>query len=365
MISIDNVPWFKKYVITSSLSVFACQTDCDPSDEIITFFINQSTSNQPQLRTIATKALRTILYRKKKALYSDLSQSLPYICGSLENFDSEHFYNDLIVAPKTYAKFYHMNFKNSEERIYFNRFTSQIASWMIKFFHLNSQEKENSNEEIFQVEIAKLWKSFARVFDVDFFKPLLSVIIKRKNSENENSFETLSKPVQRCLAEIIAGLIRGSKFGATDEQLILTLKSQLLNCNSESINVWLSALRFVYRKRDYRRLEGITKVIFDLPIPDNDNWAATKSIAFQTIPIQFSSHQNHHNQIDYKKWISLMKSSSPMLRRQIAYSLTLTLLSQSEKEEVPAFSLEVIDLLKDKLNNESADENEIKSSMYI
>ncbi len=105
-------------------------------------------------------------------------------------------------------------------------------------------ETSKTNTEAFSTSNIKFYKYIFQLFEDRFFYTCIQPIL------NEYCLNFQEKHQQRVAAEVIAGLIRGSRHWSTTkldklwEWLKPTLKNVLINVIQESVDNWISSIQY-------------------------------------------------------------------------------------------------------------------------
>uniref|UniRef100_A0A8C2YNF4 Proteasome activator subunit 4 n=2 Tax=Chinchilla lanigera TaxID=34839 RepID=A0A8C2YNF4_CHILA len=147
------------------------------------------------------------------------------------------------------------------EQIIFDHFSDpKFVEQLITFLSLEDRKgKDKFNPRRFC-----LFKGLFRNFD-DAFLPILKPHLERLVADSHES-------TQRCVAEIIAGLIRGSKHWTFEkveklwELLCPLLRTALCNITVETYNDWGTCIATSCESRDPRKLHWLFELLLESPL---------------------------------------------------------------------------------------------------
>uniref|UniRef100_A0A8C3LMS3 Proteasome activator subunit 4 n=1 Tax=Chrysolophus pictus TaxID=9089 RepID=A0A8C3LMS3_CHRPC len=147
------------------------------------------------------------------------------------------------------------------EQIIYDHFSDpKFVEQLIKFLSLEDRKgKDKFNPRRFC-----LFKGLFRNFD-DAFLPVLQPHLERLVSDSHES-------TQRCVAEIIAGLIRGSKHWTFEKVeklwklLCPLLRTALSNITVETYNDWGTCIATSCESRDPRKLHWLFELLLESPL---------------------------------------------------------------------------------------------------
>ncbi|XP_063300040.1 proteasome activator complex subunit 4 [Pelobates fuscus] len=150
---------------------------------------------------------------------------------------------------------------SEEEQIIYDHFTDEkFVDQLIKFLSLEDRKgKDKFNPRKFC-----LFKGIFRNFD-DAFLPILNPHLERLVADSHES-------TQRCVAEIIAGIIRGSKhwtFEKVENMWGLVcplLRTALANITVESYSDWGTCVATACESRDPRKLHWLFELLLESPV---------------------------------------------------------------------------------------------------
>ncbi|XP_013404552.1 proteasome activator complex subunit 4 [Lingula anatina] len=152
-----------------------------------------------------------------------------------------------------------------EEQPIYDHFTRQdFVDKMLGFLSL----EENKGKDKFSTKHYTLFKGLFRNFD-DAFLPYLKPHIEKLVADTSHDGHDSS---QRCAAEIISGLIRGSKHWTFDkvssmwEWLVPVLRFAINNMTTESVTDWGTCFATASESRDPRKLHWLFEVLMESPI---------------------------------------------------------------------------------------------------
>ncbi len=150
---------------------------------------------------------------------------------------------------------------NPEERPILEVFHNQnLVDKIVGFFSL----EERKDMDKFDSRKFMLWKGLFRNYGESALKLLKPHIERLSLTENESS--------QRCGAEIIAGLIRGSKhwtWSMTErlwEWLVPLLRKILLHVTVETVGDWGTCMATASESRDPNRIHWLLEVLMEEPL---------------------------------------------------------------------------------------------------
>jgi proteasome activator subunit 4 len=277
------------------------RSDAPPSAELVEFATNCIVSELPAMRKIGISSTsRILLYIKQRTFAQgddeillvketqnprkhlvDTPQPLP--AGYTDNFLEESWTPisdiskcDLVdnvvtgwyVWPKSYQA-YSLEPPNSGDieieeacRAGFEEFRKAYTSWDFwsKIAVYMSQETSKGQEDAFSGTNARLYKS---IFGMFLDEPLetAKVEIERLCSQVDQ------KNQQRAAAELVAGIIRGSKHWSLDKTEALwawlgpLLRKTFAAITPDSLTYWEGMVKFCASQRDPRRLLPLVDVI--------------------------------------------------------------------------------------------------------
>uniref|UniRef100_A0A8C5PB42 Proteasome activator subunit 4 n=1 Tax=Leptobrachium leishanense TaxID=445787 RepID=A0A8C5PB42_9ANUR len=148
-----------------------------------------------------------------------------------------------------------------EEQVIYDHFTDEkFVEQLIKFLSLEDRKgKDKFNPRKFC-----LFKGIFRNFD-DAFLPILKPHLERLVADSHES-------TQRCVAEIIAGVIRGSKHWPFEKvegvwNLVCPLlRTALTNITVESYSDWGTCIATACESRDPRKLHWLFEMLLEAPV---------------------------------------------------------------------------------------------------
>uniref|UniRef100_A0A803SKN4 Proteasome activator subunit 4 n=1 Tax=Anolis carolinensis TaxID=28377 RepID=A0A803SKN4_ANOCA len=148
----------------------------------------------------------------------------------------------------------------AEQVIYDHFCDPKFVEQLIKFLSLEDRKgKDKFNPRRFC-----LFKGLFRNFD-DAFLPVLKPHLERLAADSHES-------TQRCVAEIVAGLIRGSKHWTFDKVenlwkvLCPLLRTALSNITVETYNDWGTCIATSCESRDPRKLHWLFELLLESPL---------------------------------------------------------------------------------------------------
>uniref|UniRef100_A0A8C5MEZ8 Proteasome activator subunit 4 n=1 Tax=Leptobrachium leishanense TaxID=445787 RepID=A0A8C5MEZ8_9ANUR len=150
---------------------------------------------------------------------------------------------------------------SEEEQVIYDHFTDEkFVEQLIKFLSLEDRKgKDKFNPRKFC-----LFKGIFRNFD-DAFLPILKPHLERLVADSHES-------TQRCVAEIIAGVIRGSKHWPFEKvegvwNLVCPLlRTALTNITVESYSDWGTCIATACESRDPRKLHWLFEMLLEAPV---------------------------------------------------------------------------------------------------
>uniref|UniRef100_A0A672S8A5 Proteasome activator subunit 4 n=1 Tax=Sinocyclocheilus grahami TaxID=75366 RepID=A0A672S8A5_SINGR len=150
---------------------------------------------------------------------------------------------------------------NESEKIIYDHFSDQ--QFIDQFIHYLSQEDRKGKDK-FSPRRFCLFKGLFRNFD-DAFLPLLKPHMERLVADSHES-------TQRCVAEIISGLIRGSKHWSYSKVeklwalLCPLLRKALSNITIETYADWGTCIATACESRDPRKLHWLFEMLMESPV---------------------------------------------------------------------------------------------------
>uniref|UniRef100_A0A673LWV1 Proteasome activator complex subunit 4A-like n=1 Tax=Sinocyclocheilus rhinocerous TaxID=307959 RepID=A0A673LWV1_9TELE len=150
---------------------------------------------------------------------------------------------------------------NESEQIIYNHFSDQ--QFIDQFIQYLSLEDRKGKDK-FSSRRFCLFKGLFRNFD-DAFLPLLKPHMERLVADSHES-------TQRCVAEIISGLIRGSKHWSYSKVeklwalLCLLLRKALSNITIETYADWGTCIATACESRDPRKLHWLFEMLMESPV---------------------------------------------------------------------------------------------------
>ncbi|KAK7140459.1 hypothetical protein R3I94_012924 [Phoxinus phoxinus] len=150
---------------------------------------------------------------------------------------------------------------NESEQIIYDHFSDRL--FIDQFIHYLSLEDRKGNDK-FSPRRFCLFKGLFRNFD-DAFLPLLKPHMERLVADTHES-------TQRCVAEIISGLIRGSKHWSYSKVeklwalLCPLLRKALSNITIETYADWGTCIATACESRDPRKLHWLFELLMESPV---------------------------------------------------------------------------------------------------
>eukprot|EP00039_Didymoeca_costata_P033291 m.41688 g.41688 ORF g.41688 m.41688 type:complete len:1837 (-) comp9800_c0_seq1:208-5718(-) len=139
-----------------------------------------------------------------------------------------------------------------------------IPKWMA----FSSQSKADGSASGFSDSRAELYKGLSRNHGMRFFEVFCKEVeMLLQEAPEDGAGERASK--QRCAAEIIAGMVRGSKHWSAENQQVLwdwvipVLQKVFPEVSNLNVADWASALRYCVYDRDPRRIYRLTDHLFE------------------------------------------------------------------------------------------------------
>lgn len=180
------------------------------------------------------------------------------------------FYNfpkPLLVYDKNQPKLERLPDElNESEQVIYSYFSDQ--TFIDQLFNYLSLE-ENKGKDKFSSKRFHLWKGLFRNFGNLFSDKILEKVNLYVNGKDESA--------HRCSAELIAGILRGSKHWSHNN--IVDLKNKLEpiirqvygNITNDTLYDWGTCSATIFENRDPRRFVWILNVYFDDPLKDGGN----------------------------------------------------------------------------------------------
>jgi len=174
---------------------------------------------------------------------------------------------------------------SKEVLVYIEKEFSNTEYWKQLFGYMSMETSTRSNAEAFSTTHIKFFKYIFQMFEDRFFYTCIQPIV------NDYCLNFQEKHQQRVAAEVVAGLIRGSRHWSADkldklwEWLKPTLKSILVNVIQESIDNWISCIQYACVNRDARRFRPIiNNIIHEVLDPHCESfYSETKKLNFISI----------------------------------------------------------------------------------
>ncbi|KAM7381432.1 hypothetical protein PAMA_012322 [Pampus argenteus] len=294
-----ELPWKFEHMATDLLSLLLRDDHPLPSDAVL-FFTQSLTHDSISIRKVAISAMAAILKQLKRPRQkvsvkpSDISgiedpegvcvgdregnRWLQYDSSNLplseEQWDSQHYVEKthwgyyswpremMIYAPSEKPKDDLPYEEMSEgEKIIFEYFSDpEFIDQLIEFLSLEDRKGKDS----FNPRRFCLFKGLFRNYG-DVFLPLLWPHLEQLASDPHESS-------QRCVCEITAGLIRGSKlwsFSKVDRlwQLLCPLiRTALTNITVETFTDWGTCIATACEGRDPRKLHWLFELLMESPL---------------------------------------------------------------------------------------------------
>jgi len=172
--------------------------------------------------------------------------------------------------PETF-KVYKQKTEDNDQYPYYDPTSKEVLDYILQefskteywkqLFSYMSMETSKTNTEAFSTSNIKFYKYIFQLFEDRFFYTCIQPIL------NEYCLNFQEKHQQRVAAEVISGLIRGSRNWSTAkldklwEWLKPTLKNVLQNVIQESVDNWISSIQYACVNRDARRFRPIINII--------------------------------------------------------------------------------------------------------
>lgn len=194
--------------------------------------------------------------------------------------DSYNDHKDILYLDNTYIgwlcwpksfKVYKQNSEENDQLPYYDPTSKDTIDYILQefskpdywkqLFGYMSMETSRSNTEAFSTSHIKFYKHIFQLFEDRFLYTCIQPTLK------EYSLNFQEKHQQRVAAEVIAGLIRGSRNWSTEkldklwEWLKPILKTVLQNVIQESVDNWISCIQYSCVNRDARRFRPIINII--------------------------------------------------------------------------------------------------------
>ncbi|CAF1048161.1 unnamed protein product [Adineta steineri] len=221
---------------------------------------------------------------------------------------------------------YTINNMPDDVAILYNRFIDKnFIKQIIQLMILDEDKDEMDFDQIRFSMFKGLFRNFGLAFFDNFMEELYILMRERKKEKQEES--------HRIAAEIVAGMIRGSKHWTLEmldefwTKLIPFLNELFLNINFETINYWNKSFKYSMENRDprrmYRLIDFISKLIDNKIIlstfTEIARWSLIQNLScFQWRIPSIWSHINQHAKL-------LIDHSHKGVRQQIINVLSISL----------------------------------------
>jgi len=272
---------WRYYELSLNLLKILIRHDIYYPKSAVQIFAKNLINEKESIRKIAIDLFPAILYQmkpnhSKKNLKIVPNDNLWLQADPNLTLDSQSTFNSLNFIDKSYKGFYayenpfliydknqyslkEIDDQNSESKLEVlqlfcdSKFLNQLLSYL-------SLEEEKGNESIKYIRI-QLWKRLYRnygLFNIDLLLPKLNEFI----SSSRDCYH-------RCGAEIIDGLIQGSKYWTFDENkkieelLKHLIKKVFCSVTSETLQIWGSFSSDLFANRDPRRTIWLLNIYLD------------------------------------------------------------------------------------------------------
>ncbi|GCB62155.1 hypothetical protein scyTo_0011429, partial [Scyliorhinus torazame] len=294
-----NLPWKFEQIAIGFLSLLL-RDDVPLPTRAIKFFIQSLNHDALVVRKMAISAVAGIMKQLKRS-HKKIEIDPYTICGSRPktiqpgdrpdnkwlHYDSSNLprtkddWEACLFVEKTHWGYYtwpqklfvyapadqqpklgrNRNEMSEAEQVIYDRFSDpQFMEQLVKFLSLEDRKgKDKFNPRRFC-----LFKGLFRNFDVAFL-PVLKPHMERLVSDSHES-------AQRCVAEIIAGLIRGCKHWRYEEVeqlwkvLCPLLRIALSNITVETYSDWGTCIATACESRDPRKLHWLFELLMEAPL---------------------------------------------------------------------------------------------------
>uniref|UniRef100_A0A8B9PYW3 Proteasome activator subunit 4 n=1 Tax=Apteryx owenii TaxID=8824 RepID=A0A8B9PYW3_APTOW len=278
-----NLPWKFEHISIGFLSLLLRDDRVLPV-RAIRFFVQCLNHDAIVVRKVAISAVAGILKQLKRTHkkvpicpYEISGNPKPSRIQAGDRLDNQWLHYDSQCLPKTKeawesccfvektsghctSKLISVFLLQAEQIIYDHFSDPKFVEQLIKFLSLEDRKgKDKFNPRRFC-----LFKGLFRNFD-DAFLPVLQPHLERLVSDSHES-------TQRCVAEIIAGLIRGSKHWTFEKVeklwklLCPLLRTALSNITVETYNDWGTCIATSCESRDPRKLHWLFELLLESPL---------------------------------------------------------------------------------------------------
>uniref|UniRef100_A0A8C3XZU5 Proteasome activator subunit 4 n=1 Tax=Catharus ustulatus TaxID=91951 RepID=A0A8C3XZU5_CATUS len=273
-----NLPWKFEHISIGFLSLLLRDDRILPA-RAIKFFVQCLNHDAIVVRKVAISAVAGILKQLKRTHkkvpicpYEISGSPKPSSIQAGDRADNQWLHYNSQSLPKTkeawescltlaQGELGESAGKSSAEQIIYDHFSDpKFVEQLIKFLSLEDRKgKDKFNPRRFC-----LFKGLFRNFD-DAFLPVLQPHLEQLVADSHES-------TQRCLAEIIAGLIRGSKHWTFEKVeklwklLCPLLRTALSNITVETYNDWGTCIATSCESRDPRKLHWLFELLLESPL---------------------------------------------------------------------------------------------------
>jgi proteasome activator subunit 4 len=195
-----------------------------------------------------------------------------------------------IYAPSTEQPNIDKRFQNLsvEEKEIYNFFNNpENLQQFIEYFSM----EEKKGKDQFNAYKFLLFKNLFKIFEDKLLDQIIPHIEKLVADKNESS--------QRCAAEIISGLIRGSKHWSYDKVtklwslLIPILRTAILNMCSETMTDWGLSMAMALDSRDPSRHHWVLEFLSNDPLSDQTSFVACGRLHMLHAALNQQTWRNH------------------------------------------------------------------------
>uniref|UniRef100_A0A8C3ST02 Proteasome activator subunit 4 n=1 Tax=Chelydra serpentina TaxID=8475 RepID=A0A8C3ST02_CHESE len=267
-----NLPWKFEHIGIGFLSLLLRDDRVLPV-RAIRFFVQCLNHDAIVVRKMGISAVAGVLKQLKRAHkkvsicpYEVSGVPKPSSIQAGDRPDNQWLHFDSESLPKTKQAWesccfaYHCFLLQAEQIIYDHFSDPKFVEQLIKFLSLEDRKgKDKFNPRRFC-----LFKGVFRNFD-DAFLPVLKPHLEHLVADSHES-------TQRCVAEIIAGLIRGSKHWTFEKVeklwklLCPLLRTALSNITVETYNDWGTCIATSCESRDPRKLHWLFELLLESPL---------------------------------------------------------------------------------------------------
>uniref|UniRef100_A0A3B4AX17 Proteasome activator Blm10 mid region domain-containing protein n=1 Tax=Periophthalmus magnuspinnatus TaxID=409849 RepID=A0A3B4AX17_9GOBI len=257
-----DLPWKFEHMCADLLSLLLRDDHPLPPDAVL-YFTQGLVHDSISIRKVAILAVAGILKQQKRPRLkitvkpSDISESSTLVCAGDRESNRWLQYNSSQV-PLTEQQW---DTQPYGEKIIYEYFTdSEFIDQLIEFLSL----EERKGKDSFNPRRFCLFKGLFRNYG-DAFLPLLWPHLESLSADPHESS-------QRCVCEITAGLIRGSKlwsFGKVErlwQLLCPMIRTALANITVETYTDWGTAIATACEGRDPRKLHWLLELLMESPL---------------------------------------------------------------------------------------------------